>query len=253
MRLWRALWLMGQLSALVHGFYHQHDHRHDIHAKLHGEYRREVPSSVASAHHISPTGLSPASNGDSDAAAAVARALKVLRVRNKERLEHVQYNKYEFSTPKKVKSADYASLPLDYSQEAVDQVENSESTLERRDSNLTPDYGYSIPSKLKEAARIVAESKPPSPSTGNHSAVAAQMRVKYGLGTKDTLAAPQTLRAYDGLSEYVFDTNSTNPTTNDHELKARGSSAWWMATMAQRGSSPFAPSGYKVRASVEIQ
>lgn len=253
MRLWRALWLLGQLSVLVYGSHHKHDHRHGIHAKLHGEYKREVSSSVASAHHISPTGVSSASNGDSDAAAAVARALKVLHVRNKERLENVQYNKYEFSTSKQVKSTDYASLPLDYSQETVDQVENSESTLVQRDSSLTTVYGYSIPSTLKEAARIVAESKPPSPSTGNHSAVAAQMRVKYGVGTKDTLTPPQKLRVYDGLSEYVMDTNSTAPTTNHNELKARESSTWWMATMTQRGSSPFAPSGYKVRASVENQ
>ncbi|KAF3386940.1 Glucan 1,3-beta-glucosidase [Penicillium rolfsii] len=196
MRVWRALWLIGHFGFLVHGSHHKHDHHNAIHKKLHEEHKREVSSSIAGVDQAAATGSISTSHDDSDAAAAVARALKVLGG-------------------------------------AVDQAESTELLLTRRDTNSTIGYGYLVPFELKEAARAVAELNPPSPSTGNYSA----MRAKYGDKTKDTLTPAQMLRAYDGLS-------------GSGTLETRESSTWWMATMTQRGSSPFAPSGYKVMESL---
>jgi hypothetical protein len=134
--------------------------------------KREVSSSISSAHQTAATASASTSHDNSDAAAAIARAMKVLGTRNKQRMEHVQYNKYEFATPEKAPSADRVA-PLDYSQGAVDQADITELLLTRRNTNLTIGYGYSVPLELKEAARLVAESDLPSPSTRNHSSVAA--------------------------------------------------------------------------------
>ncbi|RHZ63004.1 hypothetical protein CDV55_105196 [Aspergillus turcosus] len=245
MRFLRALWLIGQLGLLVQGSLH---HQHGIHAKLHDLQRRESAPAVSEAVSVTSSASVPA--GTSDAAEAVARALKVLTLRNKLRLDHVQYNKYELATPSADRSSGLDSAPLDFSQAAVERAETQEAQATRRSSDGTAQYSYSIPAELREAARILAEADPPSPSTGNHSAVAAEMRAKYGIKTKDTLVPPQTLRAYDGLSEYVLDTsNYSMPITGDDtetKLKKRATSSWWMATITQSGANPYAPSGYKV-------
>ncbi|EAW15036.1 uncharacterized protein ACLA_004500 [Aspergillus clavatus NRRL 1] len=178
---------------------------------------------------------------------AAGPALRVLKIRNKLRLEHVQYNKYEVGTPSEVHPA-LDSSPLDYSPRAVKDAESSEERLTRRYSESTDKYGYSIPDELREAAKIVAESTPRSPSTGNHSAIAALTDERYGTGIQDTYVPPQAYHTYNGLSQIVLDENDSmllrgNGTEGD--LKKRASSSWWMATMTQRGSSPYTPSGYK--------
>jgi hypothetical protein len=245
MRIWRVIWLIGQLGLLVHGTHHQHDH---LHAKFSELQKRESAVSISGVAPVSTASVAPVPQATADAAEVVARALRVLKTRNKLRLEHVQYNKYEVGTTSEVHPA-LDSSPLDYSQRAVKEAESSEERLTRRHSESTEKYGYSIPDELREAAKIIAESTPPSPSAGNHSAIAALMDEKYGTGIRDTYVPPQAYHAYNGLSQIVLDENdsmlhSRNDTEGD--LKKRASSSWWMATMAQRGSSPYAPSGYKV-------
>ncbi|OQE59001.1 hypothetical protein PENNAL_c0346G01177, partial [Penicillium nalgiovense] len=249
MRVWQALLLITQLGLLAQSSHHHHDHHHhDIHVRAHDLPGRDISSSLVKTH-ATTTSATSLPKSTSDSAEIVSRALKVLNLRNKLRLDNVQYNKYELGTPSNLRSKDSASSELDYSEEAIDQMENTRKTLNRRDSNATTQYGYSIPVELKIAARILAESEPPSPSTGNHSAVAAEMRAKYGSKAKDTLIPQQVLRAQDGLSEYVPNTNESAPVpgyTSDGSLESRAAATWWMATMTQRGSSPYAPSGYKV-------
>jgi hypothetical protein len=131
-------------------------------------------------------------------------------------------------------------------------VRDSESTGKshtKREENSTIKYGYSIPDELRQAAKLVAESTPPSPSTGNHSAIAALMDEKYGTGNKDTHVPVQAFRTYNGLSQIVLDKNDTMPVydlESEESLEKRSAASWWMAIMTQRGNSPYAPSGYKV-------
>ncbi|KAJ5710984.1 hypothetical protein N7488_005140 [Penicillium malachiteum] len=172
---------------------------------FHEKRGHESVSAVSRAAHAVATGDSHAVEGSSDAADAVSRALKVLEYRNKLRLENVQYNNYKLSTPSESRS-DPDSAPLDYSQKSVESSmkSNLNNQTTRRSSGTTDQYGYSIPPELREAARIVAELTPPSPSTGNHSAVAALMDAKYGNGVKDTSAPLQNHRTYNGLSDFVM-------------------------------------------------
>ncbi|KAL4933811.1 pectate lyase superfamily protein-domain-containing protein [Aspergillus undulatus] len=242
MHVWRALWLMGQLGLLVQASHHHHQHEH-LHASHHGALQQAstpgpAPSSI--------TSVAPAAQETSDAADAVARALKVLRTLNKLRLEHVQYNKYEMGTSDQVHPAP-DSAPLDYTQKAAEEAGDERRT--RRDSGSNKKYGYSIPNKLREAARVVPKSEPPAPSNGNHSAVAALMDRKYGTGRPDTFVPSQAFHTYNGLAQVVMDGKdevSFEENGTEGALRKRASSTWWMATMAQRGSSPHAPSGYKV-------
>lgn len=139
------------------------------------------------------------------------------------------------------------SAPLDYTQKAAEEAGDERRT--RRDSGLNERYRYSIPDELREAARVDAESEPPAPSNGNHSAVAALMDRKYGTGRPDTFVPSQAVHTYNGLAQVVMDGKdevSFGENGTEGALRKRASSAWWMATMAQRGSSPHAPSGYKV-------
>lgn len=248
MRIWQALWLLGQIGLLVQGSHNHHDH---LHAKIHDLHKRQSASAVSQTGlQVSTASAASAAAGTSDAADAVARALKVLQQRNKLRLQHIQYNKYELATSSEVRP-DLNSAPLDYSQKAVEESESTDNRSTRRASDTTDQYGYSIPLELRVAARILAESTPPSLPTGNHSAVAALMRAKYGTGIKDTAVPLQTHRTYDGLSRIVLDENQSileAEYDSEEGLDKRATSDWWMATMIQRGANPYAPSGYKVNA-----
>lgn len=129
------------------------------------------------------------------------------------------------------------------------EAESPGRNLTKRETNSTVNYGYSIPDELREAAKIVAESTPPSPPTGNHSAVTALMDEKYGTGNQDTHVPSQAFHAYNGLSQIVLENNDTVPVEGNESkggLEKRSAISWWMATMTQRGNSPYAPSGYKV-------
>ncbi|KAJ5726246.1 uncharacterized protein N7483_007603 [Penicillium malachiteum] len=228
MRLWQVLWLVSQLALCVQASHHAHE-------KFHDKRRHESVSAVSVAAHAVATGDSQAVEGTSDAADAVSRALKVLQYRNKLRLDNVQYSNYELATASESRS-NPDSAPLDYSQKSVDSSMKSNNQTARRSSDTKDNYGYSIPPELREAARIVAESAPPSPSTGNHSAVAALMRAKYGTGVKDTSVPLQTYRTYNGLSDIVMDNQQSllsGEQSEDERHAKRAASDWWMATMTQ--------------------
>ncbi|KAJ5553987.1 hypothetical protein N7513_003946 [Penicillium frequentans] len=245
MRVWRAIWLIGYLSLFAQGSHHQHDH---LHAKSHKLQGREEAAAVSEAAQVSTISVAPMPQGTSDAAEAVARALKVLKTRNKLRLDNIQYNTYEMGTPSEV-DLNHDSAPLDYSPEAVKEAESSDKRHTRRQSRSTDSYGYSIPDELRKAAKLLAERTPPSPPTGNHSDVAALMNEKYRAKNQDTNVPRQMFHTYNGLSQVVLGRNDSIPISKygtEGDLKKRTSSSWWMATMTQRGTSPYAPSGYKI-------
>lgn len=194
-----------------------------------------------------------------DAAALVAAGLEALAVRNKLRLENPRFNKYEIASQEVLQGADAPSL-LDYIDTSVPlnvtrrQLDNSTASVSVAPG---PDgsYKYTIPSELIEAAKVVAESTPQSVSKGNQSEVAAQIRQKYALRVNDTNSMPATVAMTkvpsfgdnSGADGIAASNETTALTAAENELEKRaGTSAYWLATMTQRGSSPYAPSGYKV-------
>lgn len=167
----------------------------------------------------------------SDAESLIKTTLTTLSDVNKARVEHPSFNKYELASDASLSLAD----PLDYSVNA---------TKRRRDVGNSGEGNngtglaapYTIPSELKDAARIVAESKPQRP-TGDHAQVAAKIRAKYDHKLNDT-NAPSPLDRPDGLL------GTFGPDVEQKTLKR--ASGYWMVDMAQLGSAPYAPSGYKV-------
>jgi hypothetical protein len=184
---------------------------------------------------------------------------------------NIQFNKYEFQAGKESVAHDLAP-PIDIHADTADLA--SKQMRKRQDQstgNTTYSFTYSIPDELREAARIVAESKPPATPQGDHERVAQEVRSKYALKTNDTNSPPQKYKKPNGLYEYVpgweergvmvamngsgislSSTTTTSSSTAKTDLPMqsapvkRGTEAYWMVTMPQRGKSPFAPEGYKV-------
>lgn len=233
MRLLPCIWLLSLLGFLVQGSQHgQHPHH-----ELHHRHKRALltPEAIGLGDVRAPDKVS-------EAADTVERALQVLKVANKHRLENVQYNRYEFASVSEIRGSGLNSAPLKYSENMVKMLSNIQSRAVGGASASPEQYSYSIPQELRDAARVVAESTHLSP-TGNHSAVAARMRTKYGTNVSDTLVPPQAVRD-SGI--YEFRPTEMDLMYSATGLDKRASSSWWMADMEQRGVSPYAPEGYKV-------
>ncbi|OOF91492.1 glycoside hydrolase family 55 protein [Aspergillus carbonarius ITEM 5010] len=106
-------------------------------------------------------------------------------------------------------------------------------------------FRYCIPRQVAEAARIVAEASPlPLPS--DYGVDIAQISNRYrGSSSPDTNAPPQKHQASSGLRP--SSASAIGPQTT---VEAQ-STEFWMTAIEQRGSSPFAPAGYKVWRSVK--
>ncbi|KAJ4177604.1 hypothetical protein NW755_013758 [Fusarium falciforme] len=124
-------------------------------------------------------------------------------------------------------------------------------------SESLPSY-YVVPTELVEAASILAEATP-LPQDGSPKFLAESETVSSKRGHADTYAMPPVLRKGYGLHEYSpepgqayrFGDNKSQVVqpgqtkeNGSHDEK-RSASHWWMANIKQRGSSPFAPEGYK--------
>lgn len=248
MQLRKGLWLIGQISLLVQASYNHHSHHHHHYTRSHDLHIPESASHVSGSVHAVTSSGPYAAGETSDAADTVARALKVLKQRNKLRLKNAQHNNYKLRTFSN-KSSDPNSRPLDYNPKAAESSTDSNNQTIRRSSDTKENYRYSIPPELRETAQILAESTPPPPSTGNHSTMAALMREKYGSGISNTSIPLQSYRTYDSLSDIIMQNNQSVPSRNSipkEGLRKRASSNWWIATIVQHGANPYAPSGYKV-------
>jgi hypothetical protein len=183
--------------------------------------------------------MSSATTGVNDAKETVRKALDALAVVNKLRMENINFNTYEFSEPGVVRED---APPLD-----IDTPPTEEQARKR--STDGGGFAYSIPKELREAARIVAESAPPATPEGDHEKIAAAIRRKYARDTNDTNVPRQALLHQDdssglaaGWQDHLY------PKTSDRldEVVKRATESYWMTTIQQRGSSPFAPEGYQV-------
>lgn len=199
---------------------------------------------ISGAHHHAHNHFNLHTRNDnktSAAAALVEEALSALSFVNKARVENPHFNNYEFqsgsTTPNLAPALNASSLI------------NNGTALRRRQQkgNNTVEgaaTSYSIPPKLAEAARIMAESTAQVPS-GNHSEVAAAMRKKYAHKTNDTNVPPSLKTPEGRLSVYGDDYEAISGA-----VKAKRANEWWMVGMGPAGASPFAPAGYKVSVSV---
>lgn len=230
-----CVWLISLLGLLVYGSQHGHGQHHDL---RHGHKRAPLTPEATTLGDV------PAADKVPRAIDMVERALQVLKVANKLRVENVQYNRYEFASASEIRGSGLNSVPLNYSENAVKMLSDIQSRAVGGASASQAQYSYSIPHELRDAARIVAEATDISPSTGNYSAVAAQMRAKYETNVSDTLVPPQAVRD-SGI--YEFRQTETDTMYSATDLEKRAPSSWWMANMKQRGMSPYAPEGYKVK------
>ncbi|PWY72268.1 pectin lyase-like protein [Aspergillus heteromorphus CBS 117.55] len=101
---------------------------------------------------------------------------------------------------------------------------------------------YIIPRDVVEAARIVAEASP-LPLPGDYGVEIAQVFEEHRSRSPYTSDAhPQDHQAWNRV-----DKNVSNPSRGaETDPEAHPSTEFWMTTIEQRGSSPFAPPGYKV-------
>ncbi|KAJ5387333.1 hypothetical protein N7509_009874 [Penicillium cosmopolitanum] len=237
---------------------HQSHGRHLGHAHLHEHFHRGVETVSSTAADRTESASSPVSSprdGLGDATEMVALALKKLSVVNKQRYENITYNKYEFADSDRVVGQKVNAPPLDYASGDTQRPRPS-GAHQKRDEGNSSSIGqgaYSIPIELARAARILAESKPPTPSTGEHEELARKARMKYFSPSNDTNTPQQTYKHSSGLYEYAtpsLDNISLGNTFNTEEVgnlsKRASRSGYWMANLEQRGLSPYAPSGYKV-------
>lgn len=239
------------LTAVASGGHHQqYKHTHLHHRQHLDKSTTTVFGSVSATTSgvIAPT--SATITDTSGAADKVDRALAVLAVINKERYEKPRYNNYEFADAQAVVGERITAPPLDYTIDAADSAAARHSTR-KRDSgqNSSQLLVYRIPPELAEAARIMAEANPPTPSTGHEGELARQARAKYLPPSNDTNVPPQTYRRPDGLYKYA---NAPDDQILLGDVPAAGlikrdsNSQYWLSSMQQRGSSPYAPAGYQV-------
>ncbi|PNP58788.1 hypothetical protein FNYG_15021 [Fusarium nygamai] len=141
-------------------------------------------------------------------------------------------NRLEVLNSTEIRKTERAPPPLDYRNV-------TSKSLNARDSGngTSKDLRYSVPEELIKAARLLSENWKPSTNDLDGGYVA-----DYDSGLiKPVLEPPSAFRYsenYTDVPEYVVD--------KVKNLYKRASSDWWMATISQRGSSPFAPSGYQV-------
>ena len=238
-------------SVLSHDSHGHGSHGHSTHAHLHlraAQNGTGTGSAAADAPKLKGNGTASTA-----AEALVAAAFEAMAVRNKLRLENPMFNKYEMAPEGSTARVAKVDAEVPSLLDSVDVSLNSTAARKRQlgkggNGTLTPEdiepgpngsYKYSVPQELIDAARIVAESTPQYVSKGNHSEVAAQMRDKYSLRVNNTNAMP----AEFGFERAPF---AETISLGGEGIDKRAASTYWMATIQQRGSSPFAPDGYQV-------
>ncbi|EEP79928.1 hypothetical protein UREG_04770 [Uncinocarpus reesii 1704] len=234
------LFLLNQVIALQHGSHHHHNHLH---------HRAIVNSTTADTARL-PLNTAPPPH--TDAEKLVRKALDALSAVNKARLENPRLNKYEFrranrQPPKPPSILEFADVVPKSPSPAMP----TSILAATAGSTAARVHEYSIPPELVEAARVLAEASPPERLVGNHSLVAAQVQAKYRLKTNDTNTPPQSYVRPNGLEGYIVSGDNlqqviTTESNSTAILEKRATPQFWMASMQQRGSSPFAPAGYKV-------
>ncbi|KAJ4178027.1 hypothetical protein NW767_014962 [Fusarium falciforme] len=164
-------------------------------------------------------------------------------------------NRLEVLNATELAKAQKAPPPLDYRNVTA-------SSLKARDSGngTAKDLRYSVPDELIKAARLLSENWKPSSKDldGGYAADVQHLKDKFMIKVNDTNMMPPMLQYDSGLTKHVeeppsafrYSANESNvaepAVDKDTSLGKRAGTDWWMATISQRGSSPFAPAGYQV-------
>jgi hypothetical protein len=233
---------------------HAHSHGHGHHGKLH---------QLHDEHHVSRDASSRARNSSGSAADIIARFQLAMAVANQAIIESPKENAPN-TTSRGHKGT--KAQPLDYSGNFH---QHANGTVFRRDasgntvSNSTRE-SYTVPAEVVEAARVLAEANPLPPA--DYDALLADVRARMAKRKahfNDTNVMKQKMQRPSGLVEYVNPSemaitvqNGTQVAGPKHpddyidktgvKLGKRETTKFWMETMTQRGSAPYAPSGYKV-------
>ncbi|KAK1995810.1 pectin lyase-like protein [Colletotrichum falcatum] len=233
-----------------------HSHNHRSHGKIHR---------LVEEHHAKRNASLLAGNGTA-AEIMIARFQEAMAVANQAILESPKHNvaQVQNSTTRQRKRT--KAQPLDYHTGDFEQHANG--TVFRRAANgSTPTReSYTVPSEVADAARVLAEANPLPPT--DYDALLARVRAKMAkrkAHLNDTNVMPQKTKRPSGLVEYVPPAelaitvqNGTKVAGPDHPddprvgdadaglAKRAAATSFWMETMTQRGSAPYAPAGYKV-------
>ncbi|KAL3473173.1 pectate lyase superfamily protein-domain-containing protein [Aspergillus californicus] len=179
------------------------------HASIHGHHRHDRR------HHPHSHNLNERDQGSPDE--LVQDALEQVRLANKYRLDHPQFNRYEFKH-----SSAHDSIS---SRSHVVRANNLPSAAE---NGTEPKVAtYSVSPDVADAARTLAESTVQSTVDDSAQSAIEQLKAKYWGPKNDTNEPRQAHATFDGL------------------LK-RDSTGFWMEEMKMNGASPYAPDGYQV-------
>ncbi|RAL06587.1 pectin lyase-like protein [Aspergillus homomorphus CBS 101889] len=168
---------------------------------------------------------------------------------NQGRLANPQLNEYKFESDSSVRQTDTAPA-LDYENGSVTAETSHGETLnatKRSNNERGQKYTYTIPPELAEAARVVAEAYPQSLPTDYGVDIAAVVAEYRPYRHNDTNVPAQKYQQPNGLDGYVHRVSIEDSLeTQRTKLKKRSTTDFWLTTMGDSGSSPYAPDGYKV-------
>ncbi|EKJ74240.1 hypothetical protein FPSE_05537 [Fusarium pseudograminearum CS3096] len=238
----RLLFFLFCMPLAVFAAGHHHSHLHSEHSHHHGHKR--------------------ASNGSSSDGSGLDAARKILAA-GQAAMAHANHaiianprpNRLEVLNSTELRRTQKAPPPLEYRNATT-------KSLKSRDTGngTSKDLRYTIPDELIKAARLLSEAWKPSPEDldGGYASDVQHLKDTFLYKNNDTNMMPPMLQYDSGLikpvheppSAFRYSENETDAAdhviNSDNELHKRASSDWWMATMSQRGSSPFAPTGYQV-------
>ncbi|RSL89515.1 hypothetical protein CDV31_015856 [Fusarium ambrosium] len=223
-----------------------HQHSHSKHSRLHSPHHSDKRASNSSSHD--GTSLDEARKLLAAGQAAMAHANRAI-------IANPRPNRLEVLNSTELTKAQKPPPPLDYRNVTA-------SSLKARDSGngTAKDLRYSVPDELIKAARLLSENWKPSPEDldGGYAADVQHLKDNFMYKVNDTNMMPPMLQYDSGLIKHVkeppsafrYSTNESDiaepAVYKDESLRKRADTDWWMATISQRGSSPFAPSGYQV-------
>ncbi|KAK1145845.1 hypothetical protein N8T08_003791 [Aspergillus melleus] len=174
-------------------------------------------------------------------------AHRALEVANRGRLTYPDWNQYRFQDEQELKGTFEKAPALDYDSSGL--AKETSPTHIARDNANTTRFRYTISPQLAEAARVIAEAFP-SPVPTEYGVNIAKVVGKYRVTPNDTNTPRQVHHAPNGLDiaiSPVSDNEEGQGGVQHSDLRKRAANNdYWLTELAKKGSSPFAPAGYKV-------
>ncbi len=227
---------------------------HAPHAPRHGSHHHAAHAAFQRRNSTATAGDGTHMTLD-DARELVAQFQQAMAQANAANQQNPRANNYTIYNKTDVEAAAKPAPYLEYSSNSTAAKKRRRAVWRRQVSNNTaatnsPTLSYTIPPEVAEAARTLAEANPPDTSSEEYDAIVARMKQQYAPKNNNTNVMPQVLQRPSGLLGIVDalpDANS-NATAAAHSSASskRASTDFWIEKMAQLGSSPSAPAGYKV-------